>query len=255
MRLMTVSSDGKANFPKLSLSIANTKEQIREVQRLRYKVFVEATGLQSLQNAEGLECDEFDEFCDHLIVRDTRTGEVVGTYRVLTGRGLKKTKTFYSEKEFDLERLAPIRGSIIEAGRACIHPGYRHGGVIMMLWSGLAACMQRERAQFLIGCASVSLADGGESVNALYRRLAKENFCPEEYRVSPKLKYELHEGSALEILQVPPLIKGYLRGGAWVCGEPAWDPEFHTADLFMMLPLFRLDSRYARHYLKDAQTA
>ena len=179
MRLITVSSDGKANFPKLNLSIANTQEQIREVQRLRYKVFVEATGLQALQNSDGLERDEFDEFCDHLIVRDTRTGEVVGTYRVLTRHGLKKTKTFYSEKEFDLGKLSPIRDSIIEAGRACIHPDYRHGGVIMMLWSGLASCMQRERAQFLIGCASVSLADGGGSVNALYRKLAKENLCPE----------------------------------------------------------------------------
>ena len=255
MRLITVSTYGKANFPKLNLSIANTQEQIREVQRLRYKVFVEATGLQTLQKPHGLERDEFDEFCDHLIVRDTRTGEVVGTYRILTRRGLKKTKTFYSEKEFDLDKLSPIRDSIIEAGRACIHPDYRHGGVIMMLWSGLASCMQRERAQFLIGCASVSLADGGGSVNALYRKLTKENLCPEEYRVSPKLKYELDDGPTHDVLQVPPLIKGYLRSGAWICSEPAWDPDFHTADFFMMLPLFRLDSRYARHYLKDTQTA
>jgi putative hemolysin len=254
MRLITVSSEGKANFPKLSLSIANSLEQIQEVQRLRYKVFVEATGLQTLQNPEGLERDEFDEFCDHLIVRDTRSNEVVGTYRVLTRHGLKKTKAFYSEKEFDLKKLLPIRDSIIEAGRACIHPDYRHGGVIMILWSGLASCMQREQAKFLIGCASVSLADGGNSVNALYRRLEKENFCPEEYRVSPKLKYELQDGPPQDALQVPPLIKGYLRSGAWICSEPAWDPEFHTADFFMMLPLFRLDSRYARHYLRDAQT-
>lgn len=254
MRLITVSSEGKANFPKLSLSIASSLEQIQEVQRLRYKVFVEATGLQTLQNPECLERDEFDEFCDHLIVRDTRTNQVVGTYRVLTRHGLKKTKTFYSEKEFDLQKLRPIRDSIIEAGRACIHPDYRHGGVIMMLWSGLASCMQREQAKFLIGCASVSLADGGNSVNALYRRLAKENFCPEDYRVSPRLKYELQDGPSQDVVQVPPLIKGYLRSGAWVCGEPAWDPAFDTADFFMMLPLFRLDSRYARHYLRDAQT-
>jgi len=255
MRLITVSSDGKADFPKLSLSIANSQEQIREVQRLRYKVFVEAAGLQALQNNDGLERDEFDEFCDHLIVRDTRSDEVVGTYRVLTRHGLKKTKTFYSEKEFNLDKLQPIRHAVIEAGRACIHPDYRHGGVIMMLWSGLASCMQREQAKFLIGCASVSLADGGHAVSALYRRLAKENFCPDEYRVSPKLRYELKDGTTQEVIQVSPLIKGYLRSGAWGCSEPAWDPDFHTADLFMMLPLFRLDSRYARHYLKDTQTA
>jgi putative hemolysin len=253
MRLITVSSNGKANFPKLSLSIANSPEQIKEVQQLRYKVFVEAAGLPSLRNSDGLECDEFDEFCDHLIVRDTRTSEVVGTYRVLSRSGLNKTKVFYSEKEFNLEKLSPIRDSIIEAGRACIHPDYRHGGVIMMLWSGLASCMQRDRAKFLIGCASISLSDGGNSVNSLYRKLADEHLCPEEYRVSPKLKYEIQDAPEHHVMQVPPLIKGYLRSGAWICSEPAWDPDFHTADLFMMLPLFRLDSRYARHYLKDSQ--
>ena len=255
MRVMTVGADSTASFPKLSLSLASTMEEIREVQRLRYKVFVEAMGLEALKNHEGLERDEFDEFCDHLIVRDTRTLEVVGTYRVLTPKSLMQTRRFYSENEFGLGRLSNLRPRIIEAGRACIHPDYRSGGVIMMLWAGLAACMQREKAEFLIGCASVSLADGGHTINALYRRLAKDNLSPPEYRVTPRLPFPLHDEPLPEGLQVPALIKGYLRSGAWVCGEPAWDPDFHSADLFMMLPLSRLDSRYARHYLKEAEPA
>lgn len=255
MRMMTVSADSTASFPKLSLSLASTSEEIREVQRLRYKVFVEAMGLETLKNHEGLERDQFDEFCDHLIVRDTRTLEVVGTYRVLTPRALDRTRGFYSENEFNLGRLSHLRPRIIEAGRACIHPEYRNGGVIMMLWAGLAACMQREKAEFLIGCASVSLADGGHTINALYRKLAKENLCPPEYRVTPHLPFPLHDDPLPAGLQIPALIKGYLRSGAWVCGEPAWDPDFHSADLFMMLPLCRLDSRYARHYLKEAEPA
>ena len=255
MRVMTVGADSTASFPKLSLSLASTLEEIREVQRLRYKVFVEAMGLEALKNHEGLERDEFDEFCDHLIVRDTRTLEVVGTYRVLTPKGLTQTRGFYSENEFDLGRLSNLRPRIIEAGRACIHPDYRSGGVIMMLWAGLAACMQREKAEFLIGCASVSLADGGNIINALYRKLSKDHLAPLEYRVSPHLAFPLHDDPLPEGLQVPALIKGYLRSGAWVCGEPAWDPDFHSADLFMMLPLSRLDTRYARHYLKEADAA
>lgn len=255
MRVMTVSADSTASFPKLSLSLASTPEELREVQRLRYKVFVEAMGLDSLRNHEGLERDEFDEFCDHLIVRDTRTREVVGTYRVLTPRGMNSTRGFYSENEFYLGQLESLRPRIIEAGRACIHPDYRSGGVIMMLWAGLAACMQRERAQFLIGCASVSLADGGHTINALYRKLAIENLAPPEYRVTPRLPFPLHEDPLPEGLQVPPLIKGYLRGGAWIGGDPAWDPDFHSADLFMILPISRLDSRYARHYMKETETA
>ena len=255
MRVMSFGSDSAASFPKLSLSLATTREEVREVQRLRYKVFVEAMGLESLRNHEGLERDEFDEFCDHLIVRDTRSLEVVGTYRVLTPRALVHTRGFYSESEFDLGRLEHLRPRIIEAGRACIHPDYRNGGVIMLLWAGLAACMQREKAEFLIGCASVSLADGGHTINALYRKLAAEHLAPTEYRVSPRLPYPLHDDPLSDSIQVPALIKGYLRSGAWVCGEPAWDPDFHSADLFMMLPIARLDSRYARHYLKEAQPA
>lgn len=255
MRMLTVGVDSSTSFPKLSLSLATSQEHVNEVQRLRYKVFVEAMGLEALKNHEGVERDEFDDVCDHLIVRDTRSFEVVGTYRVLSPRLLAKTRGFYSEQEFDLARLDHLRPRIMEAGRACIHPNYRSGGVIMMLWAGLAACMQREQAHYLIGCASVSLADGGHTINALYRKLATDYLCPPDYRVSPRIPYPLHDDPLPECLQVPPLIKGYIRSGAWICGEPAWDADFHSADLFMMLPLSRLDSRYARHYLKEAETA
>ncbi len=255
MRLMTVAADATPSFSKLSLSLASTPKEVREVQRLRYKVFVEAMGLSALANADGLDQDEYDEYCDHLIVRDTRSLKVVGTYRVLSPRSVEKTGGFYSEKEFDMGRLGHLRSRITEAGRACIHPDYRSGGVIMMLWAGLAACMRKEKSDFLIGCASVSLADNGNTINAVYRKLAAEQIAPPEYRVTPHLPFPLHEDALPEKWTVPPLIKGYLKSGAWVCGEPAWDPDFHSADLFMMLPLERLDSRYARHYLKDKEAA
>ncbi len=254
MRLMTVGADATPNFAKLSLSLATTPEEVREVQRLRYKVFVEAMGIDTLRNGEGLERDEFDEVCEHLIVRDTRTLQVVGTYRVLGARGVASTGRFYSENEFDLSRLQHLRPRILEAGRACIHPDYRSGGVIMMLWAGLAACMRKENAEYLIGCASVSLADGGSTINSIYRKLAAEHMAPPEYRVAPRLPFPLADEAPADCA-LPPLIKGYLRSGAWIGGEPAWDPDFHSADLFMMLPLSRLEGRYARHYLKEPVAA
>lgn len=254
MRLMTVGADATPNFAKLSLSLATTPEEVREVQRLRYKVFVEAMGIDTLRNGEGLERDEFDEVCEHLIVRDTRTLQVVGTYRVLGARGVARTGRFYSENEFDLSRLQHLRPRILEAGRACIHPDYRSGGVIMMLWAGLAACMRKENAEYLIGCASVSLADGGSTINSIYRKLAAEHMAPPEYRVAPRLPFPLADEAPADCV-LPPLIKGYLRSGAWIGGEPAWDPDFHSADLFMMLPLSRLEGRYARHYLKEPVAA
>lgn len=253
MRLLTATRDATAAFPKLSLSLATTREEVREVQRLRYKIFIETMGLSALANDEGLDVDEFDAYCDHLIVRDARTLKVVGTYRVLGPNAARECGRFYSESEFDLGRLHHLRGSMVEAGRACIHPEYRSGGVIMLLWAGLAAFMRRERCEHLIGCASISLADGGHSAAAVYRGLSAAQLAPPEYRVTPHVPFPLPEQDFGGNAQVPPLLKGYLRSGAWVCGEPAWDADFHSADLFMLLPLAKLDERYARHYLKETR--
>jgi putative hemolysin len=123
----------------LSLSLATTRKELREVQRLRYKVFVEAGGLDRLANDDRLDADSFDEHCDHLIVRDTVSLKVVGTYRLLHPAAARAAGQYYSESEFDLSRLDHLRSNMIEAGRACIHPKYRGGAVLMMLWSGLAA--------------------------------------------------------------------------------------------------------------------
>jgi putative hemolysin len=255
MRLLTSPADSHSPHSKLTLSLASTPEEVREVQRLRYKVFVETMGLSALMNAEEIDRDEFDSYCDHLIVRDSKTLKVVGTYRVMGPNAAREMGRFYSEQEFDLSRLNNLRSSIAEAGRACIHPDYRSGGVIMMLWAGLAAFMKKEHCQYLIGCASVSLADGGHNAAALHHALNATSLSPSEYRVTPHLPFPVEEREAGHVAQIPPLIKGYLRSGAWVCGEPAWDPDFHSADFFLLLPLAKLDSRYARHYLKETRPA
>ncbi|MGH8807884.1 MAG: GNAT family N-acetyltransferase [Noviherbaspirillum sp.] len=253
MRLLTTAADATPNLPKLALSLASTHEEVREVQRLRYKIFIETLGLSALANDDGLDADEFDAYCDHLIVRDTRTLKVVGTYRILSPNAAREIGRFYSEGEFDLTRLNHLRSRMVEAGRACIHPDYRSGAVIMLLWAGLAAYMRRERCEYLIGCASISLSDGGHNAAAVYHALSHTSLAPSEYRVTPHTPFPLHEPDARQATQVPPLLKGYMRSGAWVCGEPAWDADFHSADLFLLLPLARLDDRYARHYLKDAR--
>ncbi|MFZ6657607.1 GNAT family N-acetyltransferase [Undibacterium sp. TJN19] len=249
MRLLTIPADANPSFSKLTLSLATTAKEVKEVQRLRYKVFIETMGLSALSNPDGLDKDEFDDHCDHLIVRDTKSLKVVGTYRILGPNAARHLGRYYSETEFDLSRLHNIRHSLAEAGRACIHPDYRSGAVIMLLWAGLAAFMRRERCSHLIGCASISLTDGGQNAAAIYRGLSAGDFSPLEYRVTPHLPFPLDEiDSSTVEARIPPLLKGYLRAGAWVCGDPAWDPDFHSADLFVMLPLANLDNRYARHY-------
>jgi putative hemolysin len=233
---------------KLVLSMAGTPEELREVQRLRYKVFIDTMGLAALARGDGLDCDEFDEHCDHLIVRDSHTLKVVGTYRLLSAARARKLGRMYSEGEFDLSRLNVIRPRMVEAGRACIHPDYRGGSVIMLLWSGLAEYMRRERADFLAGCASISLADGGHNAVAVYHQLIKRHLAPSEYRVTPHLPFPYTKLHPSQNPQVPALLKGYMRSGAWICGEPAWDPDFESADLFLLMPLANLDARYAKHY-------
>ncbi len=255
MRLLTTTADQTPKYSKLTLSLATTPEEVREVQRLRYKVFIETMGLSALENAEGLDRDEFDTYCDHLIVRDSHSLKVVGTYRVMSPHAARKMGQYYSEQEFDLSRLNNLRPRIAEAGRACIHPDYRSGSVIMMLWAGLAAFMKKEQCEYLIGCASISLSDGGHNAAALYHTLTENNLAPADYRVTPHLPFPIDDRDSGIAPVAPPLLKGYLRSGAWVCGEPGWDPDFHSADLFMMLPLAKLDSRYARHYLGEQRAA
>jgi putative hemolysin len=248
MQNLIPSREIKSPSPRLVLSLASTPQELKEVQRLRYKVFIEAMGLSALANPEGLDRDEFDAHCDHLIVRESATLKVVGTYRVLSAARARRVGRFYSENEFDLGRMDHLRSRMVEAGRACIHPDYRGGSVIMLLWSGLADYMRRERCDYLIGCASMSLADGGHNAVAVYRSIAGRHAAPPEYRVTPHLPFPVGSLAPAPATQVPPLIKGYLRSGAWLCGAPAWDPDFESADLFLMLPLANLDARYARHY-------
>lgn len=238
---------------QLTVALAANLHEVREAQRLRYRVFAEEMGAHVPGREQGIDCDIYDAYCQHLLVRDTESNEVVGTYRILTGAQARRIGGFYSDEEFDLTRLNPLRDATVEVGRSCVHPDYRNGATIAFLWSGVCAYVLRHNYQYLMGCASIGMADGGRSAASIYRRLAETHLSPAEYRVFPR------SGLTLEGLDsdtgkapLPPLIKGYMRLGSYVCGAPAWDPKFNTADLLILLPLARFNPRYARHFLKAA---
>lgn len=237
-----------ATAPKLSVRLARTPEDVRRAQRLRYQVFAEEMGAQLSSAAEGLDRDEFDTHCDHLIVEDHNSDTVIGTYRMLPPHKARQLPSLYSEHEFDLSRLNGIRPQVIEVGRSCVHQDFRRGAVIAMLWAGLADYVRQQGGQYLAGCASVSLADGGQQAVSLYRQIEERHLAPLEWRVTPHLALPLDRVSQPQSGPIPPLIKGYLRAGAWVCGEPAWDPDFNCADFFMLLPMAKLDLRHQRHF-------
>ena len=107
-----------------------------------------------------------------------------------------------------------------------------------------------------MGCASIAMTDGGANALRVYREVAAKHLAPIECRVFPRHplagRDDLSATDAVGSASIPALLKGYLRLGAWIGGEPAWDPDFNTADLFVLLPLSRLEARYARHYFRAA---
>lgn len=236
--------------PKLSVGLATHPDDIIEAQRLRYRVFAGEMGAKLPTRIPGVDEDIFDRWCEHLVVRDDNSGEVVGTYRILSPVNARRVG-YYSEGEFDLTRLQHLRPRLVEIGRSCVHPDYRTGATIALLWSGLSHYMQRNGYDYLMGCASISMADGGHGAASLYHRLSRgkaSHLSPLEYRVFPRCPLPLAALRQDAPAELPPLIKGYLRSGAWICGEPAWDPDFNTADLPILMPMARVAGRYARHF-------
>lgn len=231
----------------LSVGLARGDNEILEAQRLRYRVFAGEMGANLPTRTPGVDHDVFDPFCEHLVVRDDNTGEVVGTYRILAPANARRIG-YYSENEFDITRLQHLRPRLVEIGRSCVHPDYRTGATITLLWSGLAKYMQENGYDYLMGCASISMADGGHNAASLYNRL-QDHLGPMEYRVFPRCPLPLAALKQDLPAETPPLIKGYLRAGAWICGEPAWDPDFNTADLPILMPMAKVEGRYAKHFM------
>jgi putative hemolysin len=232
---------------RMTVSLARCEDEVREAQRLRFQVFGEELGARLQTDEPGIDCDLYDRWCDHLIVREPTAGRVVGTYRLLHPAAARRLGGFYSDEEFDLTRLGHLRGQILELGRTCVHRDYRNGVVISLLWSGVARYLSQHHCNYLIGCTSVSMADGGATAVAVHHELQQKCPTPIEYQVFPRLELPDPCVKPLESVTIPPLIKAYVRLGAYVCGAPAWDPEFNTADLLMLLPVSRLTPRYQKY--------
>ena len=236
---------------RYSVGFARGVDEIRAAQQLRWQVFSGELGAHLPSRVPGVDHDFLDPYCEHLVVRDDSDGEVVGTYRILAPEAARRVGCCYADGEFDLSRLRPLRGQMVEVGRSCIHPAHRSGAVIALLWAGLARYMLASGHRHLAGCASMSMADGGHAAASVFERLRVRHLAPLEYRVLPRNCLPLDELDGGRAADAPPLLRGYLRAGAWVCGEPAWDPDFNTADFFLLLPLARLNPRHARHFFGE----
>ncbi|PPC91401.1 MAG: hemolysin [Methylobacter sp.] len=242
---------------RLDCFVTTDPQLIRQAQTLRFQVFAKEMGAKLKTQEEGLDYDDVDNYCDHLVVFDSLHEKVVGYTRLLDQIQAEKLGHFYSETEFDLSQILTLPGRFLEIGRTCVDPSYRGSAVLTTLWSGLTKYAINGKFDYLIGCASISPGPNGFAIEAVYRSIDSKNMAPSHLSVIPKIPVPESLQCQRDESGIPPLLKAYFRFGVQVCGQPYWDKDFNVMDLFIMLPLEKLEDRYSKHYMKpyDIQTA
>ena len=241
---------------------------MRRAQQLRFEVFNLELGEGLAESyATGLDIDPFDEFCDHLIVEELATSEIVGTYRLQTGQLAAANLGYYSEQEFDLTPYEPFRWEMIELGRACVHAEHRNFNLLHLLWRGIARYAVERNARMLIGCSSISSQDPTDAI-AVYEKLQPYLAAP-ALRTQPRPEFAVAAGGGdagrrytwsrlAEPGSTPPatagassrLLRAYLTIGAKICGPPAIDRDFGTIDFLTLLDLHALPAIVRAHFLR-----
>lgn len=249
-----------ARFGALLVRLADSEEEIRAAQALRYRIFYgERRALPTADmTAARRDFDRFDDMADHLLVLDTSRRDprdaVVGTYRLMR-RAAVGAGGFYSNGEFDLSRLEAWPGEVLELGRSCVDEAYRSGRVINLLWRGIAAYLGECGAELLFGCGSLPGADP-EKLRLPLAYLHHFHLAPRHIR--PRAlpdRFVAMDGMVKEAVDpaealaaIPPLIKGYLRLGGFVGDGAVVDREFNCTDVCVVVQASRLTAKYARHY-------
>ena len=220
-----------------TVRIAESREEVRDALRLRYEVFnLEMNeGLQS-SHASGIDEDEFDAVCDHLLILEENSGSIVGTYRMQSGEMAARNIGFYSAREFDFTPFAPFQESLIELGRACVHKEHRSIIVISLLWKEIVRYVLKKNARYMIGCSSLTSQDPALG-HAMFRKFAKDGVVAEPpFLTKPLQDFVLPPADPLSPCPPPPkLLRAYLGVGAKICGEPAIDRAFGTIDFLTIL--------------------
>lgn len=241
--------------PTYSLYLSNDRGDIDTIGRLRYRVFADEPGFTAPESSRADHCDtdRFDEYCDHLVVRHNHSGEVVGSYRLLPPPGAIAVGGPYLTTEFDITELDVIAPQTVEMGRACVDSEHRSGAVLALMWSGILVYLERNGYNYLMGATSVPICTDPERDRPGAQARGIRDFARDRHtgpwQVFPHRRVEL-DGKGLDDidppqrLQLPPLLSGYLRMGAFICGEPAHDPDFGVADFVTVLDGQRANRRY-----------
>lgn len=211
--------------------------------RLRNDVFNrEFRGINNLE----YDFDAFDAASDHIIIVHKESARIVGTYRL---NSTLYSNTFYTLTEFQIGDFQLLPSPVLELGRACIHKDHRRGIVISLLWRGIAEYMKISKCRTMIGCSSIKISEAREAA-LVFQYLEKSNHLDTRYYAKPLPDYELSqfavwqeyfknnfdEKLAQEAEElIPSLLRSYLKLGAKIIAEPAFDNEFNCIDLLTIL--------------------
>jgi putative hemolysin len=231
------------------VGLAQGLDDLIECQRLRYRVFncELGEGLDSSART-GLDRDQFDFICDHLMVHDASTGKLVGTYRMQSGYRAKGNLGYYGEQLFDFTPFENLRAEVLELGRACVHQDYRNTQVLHMLWKGIARYAKNCGSRYLFGCSSLTSQDENEGM-ALYEALRERYLAEPSLRTHPKPGHECHSTRQPAKPPRPPrLFRAYLDISGRLCGPPAIDREFKTIDFLTLVDLHGIPDRVRSHF-------
>lgn len=242
---------------RFDVRLAQDASDLRAAQRLRYDVFItELGGSGALVDHEArLERDHLDPFFDHLLLSDRSTGKVVGVYRLMQAQRAAQAGGFYSASEYDLGPLMSSGRRILELGRSCLHPHYRGGMGMHVLWSALARYVAEHQIEVLFGVASFHGTNAQQLAQPL-SLLHHKYLAPTELRVRAHEKSfqnmnlidAAHVDRKAAMMQIPSLIKAYLRLGG-VVGEGAFvDHAFNTTDVCLIMDTTQMSLRQARIY-------
>jgi putative hemolysin len=235
---------------------AETREDRENAFRLRFLVFNLELG-EGPESAyqDGYERDEFDEVCNHLLVEHIGTRQIVGTYRLQTGRVAGRNLGYYGAQEFDFAPYEALRGKLVELGRACIHRDHRSFEVLTLLWRGIASYAVERDARYLVGCSSLtsqSPCDGAAVYAGLQDFLVEP---PLQTVPLPAYQFPLDRHTVLrDVARPPKLLRAYLSIGARICGAPAMDRAFKTIDFLTLLDLEGMNSGARARFLSGEQT-
>jgi putative hemolysin len=255
-------------FNSLEVRLAENEADVDAAQALRYRVFYDEMGAKPTPNRKKLmrDVDPYDDICDHLLVIDLERGtptnpEVVGTYRLLRGAVADATAGFYSEGEFDLAGLLAHPGEIMELGRSCINAEYRRRGAMQLLWRGIADYIFEHKVEVMFGCGSIHGTDVNEAKRALaflhHFHRAPKGLRPQALAgryVEMNTMKKKHIDAKLAESELPPLLKGYLRLGAYVGDGAVIDHQFNTIDVCVVVETEKVTGKYIRHFAKDKLT-